>query len=134
MIKINHIYIIDDDPITVFGIRKVISSVVHCDIISTHANGKLAIDGIKSILKENQKLPEIIFLDLNMPIMDGWQFLEEFIALPIINKIQVNIVTSSIDGIDKRKWEQYNSKTHHIVTFNHKPIRKKEIIEITKVA
>ncbi len=132
MTKINHIYIIDDDPITVFGIRKMIDSVVQFDVITTHGNGKLAIEGIKNLQKENQKLPEVIFLDLNMPIMDGWQFLEEFISLPIKTKIQINIVTSSIDGIDKRKWELYNSKTHHNVTFNHKPVGKKEIIEIIK--
>ncbi len=134
MKKINAIYIIDDDPITVFGIRKMLNSVVLCNAISTFGNGKLALDDIIRIIKEEQKLPEVIFLDINMPIMDGWQFLEEFIALPQKEKIRINIVTSSIDSIDKENWEYYNTKTHHIITFNNKPIHKKEIAEITKVA
>ncbi|MGB5497552.1 MAG: response regulator, partial [Maribacter sp.] len=79
---INSIFIIDDDPITVFGIRKMLGSTVDFNTISTYGNGKLAIDGIKNVLNETRAVPEVIFLDINMPIMDGWQFLEEFIVLP----------------------------------------------------
>ena len=105
-----------------------------CDDIKTFANGKLAIDHIKKSLEEGKPLPEVIFLDINMPIMDGWQFLEEFITLPIEKKIRVNIITSSIDPFDLRNSEIYKAKTHHPIAFNNKPIRKKEIEEITKAA
>ncbi len=134
MKKINTIYIIDDDPIMVFGIRKMLTSVVDCDSIKTYSNGKLALDGIIDLVKENKKIPEVLFLDINMPIMDGWQFLDEFIALSIEQKVRINIVTSSIDPYDEEKWEYYKDKTHHIITYNHKPIRKKEIAAITKAA
>jgi hypothetical protein len=69
-----------------------------------------------------------------MPIMDGWQFLEEFISLNIPQKIRVNIVTSSIDTVDHDKWKWYKTKSHHTITFNNKPIKKEGISEITKVA
>lgn len=134
MKEINTIFIIDDDPITVFGIRKMLNSVVDCNSIKTFANGKLALDGITSLIKENERIPEVIFLDINMPIMDGWQFLEEFISLPIEQKIRVNIVTSSIDPHDKKNWELYKNRTHHTLTYNNKPIQKTEITVITKVA
>lgn len=134
MKKIDAIYIIDDDPIMVFGIRKMLTSVVDCNSIETYGNGKLALDGIINLTKENEEIPEVIFLDINMPIMDGWQFLEEFIALPIEQKIRINIVTSSIDPHDKENWEYYKAKTHHTITYNHKPIKKKEIAAITKAA
>ena len=108
--------------------------VVDCDSIKTYGNGKLAIDAIIDMMEDDTKIPEVIFLDINMPIMDGWQFLEEFIALPIQQKVRINIVTSSIDPHDKENWEYYKDKTHHTITYNHKPIRKKEIADITKVA
>lgn len=134
MEAIKSIYIIDDDPITVFGIRKLLSSIEVCDTVDTFSNGKLAIDNLKSMMKKNNDIPDVIFLDINMPIMDGWQFLEEFITLPLQNKIRVNIITSSIDAIDKENWESFNSKTYHTITYSNKPISREEITQITKVA
>lgn len=134
MIKINKICIIDDDPITVFGMRKMLDSVVNYNTLNTYFNGKLAIDSIKEVLEKNHEIPEIIFLDINMPIMDGWQFLKEFISLPIEHKVRVNIITSSIDSNDEKNWELYKTKTHHIVTYNRKPISKEEIQRMAKTA
>ena len=134
MKTINSIFIIDDDPITVFGIRKMLDSSVEFKTISTYCNGKLALDGIIKVLKNDKAIPEVIFLDINMPIMDGWQFLEEFIVLPIEEKVRINIVTSSIDPADHAKWEYYNDKSHHLITFNTKPIRGAQIAAITKLA
>ena len=85
------------------------------------------------MVQNKTQLPQVIFLDINMPIMDGWQFLEEFIKLPITQAIRVNIVTSSIDDLDRKNWELYKSQTHHLITFNNKPIKRDEIEQITKV-
>lgn len=131
----NAICIIDDDPITVFGIKKMLSSVIECDNISTYYNGKLAIDDLRIKLEGGeQNMPEVIFLDINMPIMDGWQFLEEFITVPIEKKIRINIVTSSIDPFDIKQAEFFKTKTHHTIEFNSKPMTRNIIQEITKKA
>ncbi|MDE3743937.1 response regulator transcription factor [Maribacter polysaccharolyticus] len=132
MKKINSIFIVDDDPITVFGIRKMLDTSVTFNSISTHVNGQLAIDSIKKIIDAAEKTPEVIFLDINMPIMDGWQFLAEFVELPIKETIIINIVTSSIDPVDYENWEFYKKKTHHLIRFNNKPITKERIVEITR--
>ncbi|MBU2947260.1 response regulator [Zobellia uliginosa] len=134
MNKIESICIIDDDPITVFGIQKMLSLVVDCDDIAVYRNGKLAIEGIKKRIEENKKAPQVIFLDINMPIMDGWQFLDEFITLDLMNKVRVNIITSSIDTFDLQNWENFKKKTEHTITYNNKPIRKEHVAEITKIA
>ncbi|EAR00678.1 two-component system response regulator [Maribacter sp. HTCC2170] len=131
MKKINSIFIVDDDPIMVFGIRKMLNS-IECNTISTFGNGKLAIDGIKKAMNDGNPVPEIIFLDINMPIMDGWQFLEDFVELPIKEKVRINIVTSSIDPIDHQNWANYNERTHHMISFNTKPVSRAEIIDITR--
>ncbi|AYN67005.1 response regulator [Euzebyella marina] len=134
MKKIESICIIDDDPITVFGVQKMLSLTVSCDNISSYVNGKKALDGIKKNLEEGANLPQVIFLDINMPIMDGWQFLEEFIALPSEEKVRINIITSSIDAHDKEKWEHYQTRTDHLITYNNKPLYKQQIAEITQKA
>ena len=134
MKKIRAISIIDDDPITVFGIKKMLSAIEASQSIITYPNGKEAIDGIRALLEDGQGVPEIIFLDINMPIMDGWQFLEEFITLPLKERIRINIVTSSIDPADRQNWEHYKTQTHHLIDYKNKPIRRKDIIEITQLA
>ncbi|MDC6390130.1 response regulator [Maribacter sp. PR1] len=134
MKKIKFIGIVDDDPITVFGIRKMLNTVVDCEIVEAYQNGKVAFEALHKKFSENEDIPEVIFLDINMPIMDGWQFLDEFLKLPINKRIRINIVTSSIDPFDKKKWEYYKENTHHLITFNNKPINKQDIEEITQVA
>lgn len=85
-----------------------------------------------SFLKDNrdnvQALPEIILLDLAMPIMDGWQFLEEFKDLkPIIKEdIIVYICSSSISPNDLARAESINEVADYII----KPITKDKLIEI----
>lgn len=134
MKKIDSIFIVDDDPITVFGVRKMLDSLIVCNDITSYRNGQLALDEIKKRLKEKKEVPEVIFLDINMPILDGWQFLEEFFLLPLSKKVRINIITSSIDQLDKENWMRYKSKTQHLITFNTKPLKKDHIAEITEAA
>tara|TARA_R110002094_G_scaffold207590_1_gene178056 strand:+ start:841 stop:1278 length:438 start_codon:yes stop_codon:yes gene_type:complete len=131
MTKINSIFIVDDDTITIYGIKKILTSVATCEAIFEFKNGQMAIDRIKKMIIENSELPDLIFLDINMPIMDGWEFLEEFIKLPINKKVNINIVTSSIDQFDMDKAENFMSLTHHTIIYNRKPIRRADIEKIT---
>jgi CheY-like chemotaxis protein len=134
MQMIDYISIVDDDPITIFGIKKLLDLTVSVKKIDTHINGRLALDAILRKMDNNEPLPQIIFLDLNMPIMDGWDFLEEFIKLPIVHKVRINIVTSSIDAYDINEWHHYRARTHHLITFNNKPLTRINLEAITKIA
>lgn len=133
MKKINSIYIIDDDPITVFGIKKMLKPITNCGDITAFGNGKLALDGLNERLANGVHVPEVIFLDINMPIMDGWEFLEELVSLNIEQKIIINVVTSSIDPKDYQRWNQYRLKCWHHLNFKNKPLYKIEPTDLSRV-
>ncbi|UJH68096.1 two-component system response regulator [Allomuricauda sp. SCSIO 65647] len=133
MKKIDSIYIVDDDPITVFGISKMLGIVVECNDITTFNNGKEALDDFIKRWDSNKKLPDVIFLDINMPIMDGWGFLDEFLKLEVSKKIRINIITSSIDPVDYEKWLRYKQTTHHFIDYKNKPVFKIEEQDIDHI-
>src|SRR5690606_2315400 len=113
MKKVSSIFIVDDDPITVFGIKKVLKPVAICDDIQIFQNGKEAFDAMVERIENGQSIPEVIFLDINMPIMDGWDFLEELIGLNLNERIIINMITSSIDPLDYQKWNEFKDKCPH---------------------
>lgn len=126
MKKVNCIFIVDDDPITVFGIKKMLKSVAICDDIQIFENGQEAIDAIVERYNQGETIPEAIFLDINMPIMDGWDFLDELIQMDIKEHIIINMITSSIDPLDYKKWNSFKDKCPYILNFKNKPIFKIE--------
>jgi CheY-like chemotaxis protein len=73
------ICIIDDDPIALFGLSKLLTKTQYVESISTFEDGELALETLRPHLEnDSDACPDVIFLDLNMPIMDGWQFLDEY--------------------------------------------------------
>ena len=76
MRKIKLTYLIDDDEIYIFTAKKLINKTDFSEEVKFFYNGKEALEAIKSKLYNEEELPEVILLDLNMPIMDGWQFLD----------------------------------------------------------
>jgi len=105
MKKIDTLCVIDDDDIYTFTIKRIIAKAEVAEKTLFFHNGKVAIDFIKDCIDALAKLPDLILLDLNMPVLDGWQFMDEFIALipRIGKKIIVYIVSSSIDEDDFKR-------------------------------
>lgn len=133
MKKLNCLYIIDDDPITVFGIKKMLNAFIECDHIQTFENGKLALEGVRDAQKNGGVLPEVIFLDINMPIMDGWEFLAEFLKIRLEEKVIINVITSSIDPADYQKWNAFRLNCHHYLNFKNKPLFKIEPADLSRI-
>ncbi len=86
-----------------------------CNNVIVFNNGRDALENFKAIISVNEKLPDVILLDLNMPVMDGWQFLDEFVKIPTPQQILIYIVTSSIDPDDVNRTKIYDLVTNYIV-------------------
>lgn len=130
MNKINTLYVIDDDEVFQSLAEIVINSSNLVDQIKTFSNGSDAIQHIASICDQPWQLPELIFLDLFMPIMDGWGFLEKYVAmLPRISKkITIFIVSSSIDPVDVQRAKSISVVSDFVI----KPITRAKFLNCVK--
>ncbi|GAA4277128.1 response regulator [Aquimarina mytili] len=115
MKKIDIACIIDDDPIFIFGMKKIMKLIDFCKSLMVFRDGEEALNNLKAIISANEKLPDVILLDLNMPVLDGWQFLEEFVKIPCEKKIIIYIVSSSVDPQDILRAKSYELVSDYIV-------------------
>lgn len=128
---LHKILCVDDDPITLMLYKMVIAKASFTEEIITAKNGQEALDYYNNLKTNGEPhSPELIFLDLNMPVMGGWEFLDNFIKSDyqeFNTKTKVIVLSSTIDPTDIEK-----SKTYSIVIdFLSKPITK-EMLEDLK--
>ena len=107
--KKKEIWIVDDDNIYQIIVRKIIGKMELFSSFSSYKNGKDAIDALKKAAENNENIPDIILLDINMPVMDGWEFMDEIVSYKskLNQKIAIYIVSSSIAVQDKDKAKTY---------------------------
>ena len=92
------ILLVDDDPISNYLHRRLLNSLhlkVEIEAIKECFNGKEAIEFICRLHKLDKKIPDLIFLDINMPMMDGYEFLKAFNEMPIPQKDKIKIILLS---------------------------------------
>lgn len=115
MAPLKTVWIIDDDPISRFGLKKLAGMTNFCLNIFYFENGQEALNYLKYIIDSAELLPNVILLDLNMPIIDGWQFLDAIKTLTLWEKIKICLVSSSIDRADHLKAKQYTCVSDFLV-------------------
>ncbi len=115
MKKVNLTYIIDDDKIFVFVLKKIILKNENFNEVLDFKNGE---EVLKILSDKSNTFPNIILLDINMPVIDGWQFLEQIEKLPNKEKLNVFIMSSSIDTNDIEKSKSFST----VKDFISKPI------------
>ncbi|MBC7439907.1 MAG: response regulator [Flavobacterium sp.] len=109
--------IIDDDKIFQQIIKKTIGQIETIENIYTFSDGKEAIDYFGIYSSDIKMLPDVIFLDLNMPNMNGWEFLEAYFLLEpnLAKKSTIYIVSSSVDPNDLIKVKASNEVSDYLV-------------------
>lgn len=131
MDKLKKVLLIDDDNINNFIVINKLNSLGLVDKIVSAENGQEAIDYILTCIIENENLPELVFLDINMPIMDGWGFLDVFEKIEKIHqhKITIYMVSSSVYKEDIEKSNNYSS----VKMFISKPLTKEKLSELIQL-
>lgn len=112
MSKFKDVFVIDDDKVFHFIIKKLFSNNNININPSFYLNGLEAIEEIRQKISNGVTMPDLILLDINMPIMDGWQFLDEFrkTKQPTNGQTIIYLVSSSDSVSDLNKAKEYQDQ------------------------
>lgn len=118
------ILLIDDDPLANYINHAIIKKKYGDSEVLAFENGRLALNYINRY-KSNTYL---IFLDLNMPVMNGWQFLDKIQELKSNIDLKIFILSSSVDSLDISRAQKINIVSSYLI----KPLKLKDLPEIDK--
>lgn len=115
---LNAVFVVDDDHITQITIKSLFKKHGLAEKITSFFNGEEALNAFKVLDSHNAVWPELVLLDLNMPIMDGWEFLSAFSSFNWESKTNIVVCTSSIDPEDESRIR----KLGKILDYINKPL------------
>ena len=115
MNKLKKIVIIDDDQISTFLTKRIVDSSIMVEYSQTFYQSEKALLSIKTALSEQTNLPDLILLDINMPILDGWDFINELQKTPNYKPIPIVVLSSSIYKEDQDKSQTYPEIKGYII-------------------
>lgn len=130
---INKVFCIDDDPVTLVLSDIVIKKSGFAKEVITAKNGKEGLDWFSAYFSKSNTTPkpsnpEVIFLDINMPVMNGWDFLEGYLMKYAgrIPETKVVIVSSTVNPEDFLKANRYDI----VIDFINKPLTPEGLKEL----
>ncbi len=126
--KLN-LLVIDDDDINIFIIKKIVEKTGYDIEMVARSNGQQAIDYINDTIAQNKPLPNLVLIDINMPVMNGWEFIEAYEAMDIEQNVDMYILSSSVYENDIEKTKSYKA----VKGFISKPLSMERLTELVKV-
>ena len=124
---LQNVMLIDDDDISLYLTSRRIEKEGFAQNIIKHESVDAAIAQLQSNRSDKNLLPDLIFLDINMPRKDGWDFLEEYKSLELTYKAPVFMLTSSDAMMDKIKSSRYPGIVYG---FFNKPLKVEDIMAV----
>lgn len=124
------VLIIDDDPILIMVCTRLMSITGFSSQVASCRDGKEGIEYLKAKISDHpEELPEIIFLDINMPVMNGWDFLDLYsgIKQDLPAPLTIVMLSSTVDQADYDRANTYPD----VKGFYSKPLTKEHLPEIT---
>lgn len=125
--KLNCILLIDDDESTNYLHRRIINKMNCTQLLEVAEDGTMALNYL-SQTPQPKVTPDLIFLDINMPIMNGWEFLQEYCTLQVKQPVKPVMVmlTTSLNHDDEVK----AGTLPEINEFRNKPLTREMVAEI----
>ncbi len=121
-------FIIDDDPVFVLLFKKIMLKIGQFETILNFENGQLGLSALIEKFNNNEPFPDIIFLDINMPVMDGWEFLKALEKYKFKDELNIYMVSSSIDPTEIKKSKKFKT----VKRFISKPVSASDFLKNLK--
>ena len=123
-----NLLVIDDDDINIFIIKKIVEKTGFDIEMVARNNGQQAIDYLNETISQDKVLPRLVLIDINMPVMNGWEFIEAYETLGIEQKVDMYILSSSVYENDIEKTKSYKA----VKGFISKPLSMERLTELVK--
>jgi CheY-like chemotaxis protein len=124
-----NLLVIDDDDINIFIIKKIVEKTGYNVNMTSKGNGQLAIDYLIEVTNDTALFPNLMLVDINMPVLNGWEFLEAYEDLNIPRHPDMYMLSSSVYENDIEKAKTYKS----IKGFISKPLSIERLSELLRV-
>lgn len=118
--------LIEDDATQIFLIQKMLELSKASEEVLVFRDGLAAYEGLLARSKEGAALPDLILLDINMPVWDGWTFLREFREAVPHFKGAMYILTSSLSPSDHEQAERFGLSHRYL----NKPLKMEQLKEV----
>lgn len=125
MHKFSEVLLVDDDSASLFLMGLYLKDLELVSRISTAMNGQQALDHLTRLKNSGRTYPEVIFLDINMPIMDGFEFLEECKKIHCLDGHDTKVIIVSSSG---HQSDVLKAKDYDITAFINKPVSEESLL------
>jgi CheY-like chemotaxis protein len=126
--KKSNLLLVDDDEVYLYVTKKILNDLSEELQVKSFTDGEQALEYIKTCTGQNEDLPGVILLDINMPFLDGWGFLSELKKLmpKVPDSVHIYMVTSSGDQRDLNRAQEFKELNGYVI----KPVFEDKLVEI----